>query len=37
MLSALQAVYKELVPNLRAADIHISSVEEVHMKIGLQK
>lgn len=37
VLPALHALYKELVPKPRAANIHISSAEEVWVKIGLQK
>lgn len=35
-LPALHALYKELVPKLRAANIRISCVEEVQVKTGLQ-
>lgn len=35
--SAAHALYKELVPKLRAANIHISTAEEVRVKTGLQK
>lgn len=37
MLSALRALYKELVPKLRAANTHVSAVEDVQVEIELQK
>lgn len=37
MLSALRALYKELVPELRAANTHISAGEGVQVEIELWK
>lgn len=37
VLSAVHDLCKELVPKLRAPNVHISSAEEVQVKIGLQK